>query len=89
MGALFFIPHGGLWSAYVNYSNFSGRLLCTLQNLLDLFNRVSGKDCLAALRALQAGDVFNDNDAISELYRVDSRVRLHFAFADKTSHFNL
>ena len=54
--------------------------------MLYLFHCVSGQNHFAALFALHAGNIFDNNNAVLELYRVNRRAGLHFAFAEQTNH---
>lgn len=70
----------------IYHRDFCNRLFDRLQNMLYLLHCISRKNHFAALFALHAGNILDNDNAVLELYRVDRRAGLHFAFAEQTNH---
>ena len=70
----------------IYHRDFCNRLFDRLQNMLYLLHCISGQNHFAALFALHAGNILDNDNAVLELYRVDRRAGLHFAFAEQTNH---
>ena len=74
MGALFFIPHGGLWSAYDEVIERLAR--CFYSAILECFNSEEGQRAFAAWQAEQASPTAKEKQDVPNGERPDIHTQL-------------
>ena len=70
----------------VDNSDLSDSLFDHLKNTLDFFNRVSRQNNFTTLFTFHAGNIFDNDYTIFQLYCVNGRAGFHFALAEKAGH---